>query len=581
MKKILTAALALTLLFALSAQLLASAVEPPADTSLSSDAESDTSSTDVSSDESSDTSSDDSSDTSSDTSSDPDPEPQPGEDDTPFDYIDGYLYGVYPQTTVADFAAMLGEAGGELTAPDGSVLDPSSSAYIANGSGAVVGGNAYCVIVAGDLNGDGGVTPTDYLLLKRYILLPESLTLSEAAVRCAALNRTTTPAASDYLKIKRYLLTGLYDLVKDEAIPCPHEKWLDADCEHAKRCALCGKSDGSPLGHQWQSATCTEPKYCRRCGKTEGEPLGHKYKPATMTTPKTCTVCGATSGLPVSQQSINSMIRGDRGSANNNGTVIVNNTDYTIPAELLQKLNNKIKQANDDLSFYVVDLNTYATIGYNIDREMNSACVVKAAYCLYVFQQIEKGNGSLDEILTFEPRHYYPNSGTIKNSPFGTQFTLREVLYRTIHISDNCGYYMLVDRFGRDGYNRWLDSLGVQYLHLLRSTSNWTTVCTRDLAIIWNEIYSFYQTGTPTAKTMFNYFLNAQYNYLKVLLPGYRVAHKSGWTEITFNDAGIVLEHNDGPYLIAILTNDREGNILCPLAKFLDDIMVDYFNWLD
>ena len=121
----------------------------------------------------------------------------------------------------------------------------------------------------------------------------------------------------------------------------------------------------------------------------------------------------------------------------------------------------------------------------------------------------------------------------------------------------------------------------MQYLHLLRPTSNWTSVCTRDLAIIWNEIYSYYQTGTLTAKTMFNYFLNAQYNYLKVLLPGYQIAHKSGWTQTTFNDAGIVLEHSEGPYLIAILTSDREGNILCPLAKYLDEIMVDYFNWLD
>lgn len=75
--------------------------------------------------------------------------------------------------------------------------------------------------------------------------------------------------------------------------------------------------------------------------------------------------------------------------------------------------------------------------------------------------------------------------------------------------------------------------------------------------------------------------LNAQYNYLKVLLPGYQIAHKSGWTQTTFNDAGIVLEHSEGPYLIAILTSDREGNILCPLAKYLDEIMVDYFNWLD
>ena len=68
---------------------------------------------------------------------------------------------------------------------------------------------------------------------------------------------------------------------------------------------------------------------------------------------------------------------------------------------------------------------------------------------------------------------------------------------------------------------------------------------------------------------------------LKVQLPNYQVAHKSGWTETSFNDAGIVLEHNDGPYLIAILSSDPEGNILCPLARYLDEIMLDYFNWLD
>lgn len=589
MKKILTAALALLLLLALSAQFLVSAAEPPeSGSAIPNGDESNTSaevSSDVSSDESAssipDESSDTSSETSSDTSSDPEPEPQPGEGDTPFDYIDGYLYGLYPRTTVAVFAKMLGEAGGELTAPDGSVLDPSSNAYVVNGTGAVVGGNFYFVVIAGDVNSDGDVTATDYLLLKRHFVVPGSKALSEVALRASSLERTSVPTPSDYLKIKRYILTGLYDLVKNEPIQCTHEKWIDADCEQAKRCALCGKTEGKPLGHNWLAATCTESKRCQRCGKTEGEPLGHTYKPATMTEPKTCIVCGATSGLPVAQQSINSMLRGDPGSTNNHGTVVVNNTDYVIPAELLQKLSNKITQANDDLSFYVVDLNTYATIGYNIDREMNAACVVKAAYCLYVFQQIENGNGSLNEKLTFEARHYYPGSGTIKNSSFGTTFTLQEVLYRTIHISDNCGYYMLVDRFGRDGYNSWLDSLGVKYLHLLRSTSNWTSVSTRDLAIIWNEIYSYYQTGSSNAKIMFQYFLNAQHNYLKVQLPNYLVAHKSGWTETSFNDAGIVLEHNDGPYLIAILSSDPEGNILCPLARYLDEIMLDYFNWLD
>lgn len=133
MKKILTAALALLLLLALSAQFLVSAGRTAGKrfcypqrgrkqhfcrSQFGCQFRRSASSIP---DESSDTSSE----TSSDTSSDPEPEPQPGEDDTPFDYIDGYLYGLYPRTTVAVFAKMLGEAGGELTAPDGSVLDPS------------------------------------------------------------------------------------------------------------------------------------------------------------------------------------------------------------------------------------------------------------------------------------------------------------------------------------------------------------------------------------------------------------------------------------------------------------------------
>ena len=115
----------------------------------------------------------------------------------------------------------------------------------------MVGGNFYFVVIAGDVNSDGDVTATDYLLLKRHFVVPGSKALSEVALRASSLERTSVPTPSDYLKIKRYILTGLYDLVKNEPIQCTHEKWIDADCEQAKRCALCGKTEGKPLGHNW------------------------------------------------------------------------------------------------------------------------------------------------------------------------------------------------------------------------------------------------------------------------------------------------------------------------------------------
>lgn len=39
--------------------------------------------------------------------------------------------------------------------------------------------------------------------------------------------------------------------------------------------------------HEWREADCTTPKTCAICGKTEGEPVGHRY------VENVCAVCGA------------------------------------------------------------------------------------------------------------------------------------------------------------------------------------------------------------------------------------------------------------------------------------------------
>lgn len=105
---------------------------------------------------------------------------------------------------------------------------------------------------------------------------------------------------------------------------CEHE-WVEADCDTAKTCSLCGETEGAPLGHSWAAATCEDPKTCENCGAkegeakghfwdeatceeamtcnvcraTEGEPLGHVWEEATTELPKTCTVCQATEGEPL------------------------------------------------------------------------------------------------------------------------------------------------------------------------------------------------------------------------------------------------------------------------------------------
>ena len=82
-----------------------------------------------------------------------------------------------------------------------------------------------------------------------------------------------------------------------EGEPKEH-KWEKATCENASLCKQCGTTQGNALGHSWTKATCTKASVCKRCKKTQGEELGHNWQDATYELPKTCTRCGLTDGDP-------------------------------------------------------------------------------------------------------------------------------------------------------------------------------------------------------------------------------------------------------------------------------------------
>ena len=60
-------------------------------------------------------------------------------------------------------------------------------------------------------------------------------------------------------------------------------------------CSICGVeySEEIPVAdHKWKVATCTTAKKCSVCGLTEGEPLGHKWNDGKVTKQATCTEKG-------------------------------------------------------------------------------------------------------------------------------------------------------------------------------------------------------------------------------------------------------------------------------------------------
>ena len=231
------------------------------------------------------------------------------------------------------------------------------------------------------------------------------------------------------------------------------------------------------------------------------------------------------------------------------------NTDFEISSSLQEKINGYINGFGADCSFLAINLKDGMSFGYNIDATYQTASTIKAPFALYSFKEMDKGNGSQEELKVYEVKFRRDGSGVLKNKESGTSYSLKDLFYYTINYSDNVAYYMVHDRFYSENYNTFLKGLGCKQLYLY-SGSKWSFIDARSMALIWQEIYK-YKDETEYGKHLFDLLTNAEYNYMKEGMEKYNSAHKSGWTPRETHDSGIVFADDD--YIVVTLNNNN-GN---------------------
>ena len=189
-------------------------------------------------------------------------------------------------------------------------------------------------------------------------------------------------------------------------------------------------------------------------------------------------------------------------------------------------------------------------ISYNSTRGFYIASVIKAPYLLYCYKEMEKNRISLKEKLTYYGYHYNTGAGSINRSATGTEFPLREVLYRTGYESDNTGYTMLFERFGNEGYNEMMDALLCPSLKL--PYSQWNTSATgEDMIRCLKAIYDYLETDSQYAKAFYRSNTSDKHNFLGRALPDLEITQKYGRDDGAYCNAGIV-RTEQGDYLITI-----------------------------
>lgn len=263
-----------------------------------------------------------------------------------------------------------------------------------------------------------------------------------------------------------------------------------------------------------------------------------------------------------------------------NNVISIRDTNFKISDDLLNELYDIVNNYGAASSFYIVSLNDGMSIGYNVDKPFETASSIKAPYALYVYREIANGNIDPDRKIIYEPKYYNSGTGVVKESEFGTPFTVRQLVYHSINDSDNVAHTMLHYNFGVNGYNQMLKNLGTEQLYL--SASNpWGFTSSRSAALIWQDAYNF-SLENEEGITLMNIFCNAKYNYFKEIMPDVPSASKTGFARRDALETGIVFDEN--PYIaIAIANKGGKYGSYTQLLKLIigmNDIMNEYNEYL-
>jgi beta-lactamase class A len=99
---------------------------------------------------------------------------------------------------------------------------------------------------------------------------------------------------------------------------------------------------------------------------------------------------------------------------------------------------------------------------YNGDRRFVAASTVKIAIMIELFRQIDAGRESLGVSHILRPGDKANGSGIIAHLHEGIAFTLGDLVYLMMSISDNSATNILIDRLGIDKINATMRDLGMK-----------------------------------------------------------------------------------------------------------------------
>jgi len=208
-----------------------------------------------------------------------------------------------------------------------------------------------------------------------------------------------------------------------------------------------------------------------------------------------------------------------------------------------------VKDLQGTYGVYVEDLGTGANFGINENRIFPTASLIKLPVFVAVYQEIEKGNFSLDTRYKIQDTDKVPGAGSMYYAKPGTVYTYEKMLELMGKQSDNTAFNVFTKLLGKEKIQAMIEELEMKDTSFAK---NETT--SKDIGMFFRKLYEGNEGDKGYEGEILDYLTDTIFeDRIPAGIPKeVKVAHKVG-TEIgVISDAGIVFgEH---PFVLVIMS---------------------------
>ncbi len=237
---------------------------------------------------------------------------------------------------------------------------------------------------------------------------------------------------------------------------------------------------------------------------------------------------------------------------------------------LEKRIAAEIASYDGTMSVYADDLKGNI-IAIGEQEKFETASTIKTYILACLFDEIQKGNASLSEMVTYQESHFVEGSGVLRALDPGAVLRVKDVATLMIIVSDNVATNIMIDYLGQDTINDCIQKLGCRDtvlhnpIHFERYEKLGTTT-PKDYASMFTRLVHGKLISPEADAEMLDIFKKQHYNSMIVgdFPPYYmdsedtgeeeliQVASKSGSMDACRNDGGIIYTPY-GPYVLVMM----------------------------